>query len=218
MRGHFDLALMDACGLKDEDFEKARQDGTIEELLAGLPVKRKVRTDNLVHDNFAAYCFNRNMSGPDITDPFDFVGAGDWSALGFMSLQTTDDEPGYTDLDYDQSIGIQSAGAPAAAASTGAKRFVDDAILAPEIVVDPNGREAVISTHKFLWTPLQGVSSNIRSPTVFFDERNSDTVGACRRASIARVRLKDSAGNPTILTKNSNEVLLVEYTFTLVSV
>ena len=50
--GHFDIFVQDAKGYNDADFISAQKNGTIDNLLASLPVKQEVHTNNLVLQMF----------------------------------------------------------------------------------------------------------------------------------------------------------------------
>jgi hypothetical protein len=94
------------------------------------------------------------------------------------------------------------------------KRFVahDMEVL---VDVEPNGREGIFMRERWLYLPSQVVSNEIRCVGVFWCENITD--GNDERGRIGRVRMKDAGGNPVTLNKSSSQTLLIQYTFTLVS-
>lgn len=219
MQGHFDLTLMDAGGFKDEDFLRAQEDGTIGQMLDSLKVEQKCVGENQVFDHFAETIFFHLMSGPAVSSPYD-VGSTAAAYLGSLVVSTYDSEPTYTESEsYLFVRNVHNVGS-SANVTTGGKRFIEDDIIDPDIIVDPGGREAIIIRSKFLYLTTEGNSNNIRSLAIWFDT-NADLVptSASRSFGIAaRIRLKDAGDNPTIINKTSSQVLLVEYTFTLFSI
>jgi hypothetical protein len=99
------------------------------------------------------------------------------------------------------------------------KRFEEDQIEAWEIWQDAGGRESIHFRNKWLYLPSQGSSSTIRG-IVIIGREDADSTGSSYyhwRVESGYVRFRDANGNKVTLTKNTNEVLLVEYTFTMVS-
>lgn len=215
MKGRYNVTLLDAGGLGDEDFERARRDGSLETLLAGLEVEQRAEMDNLVFDNFSAYTFRWLFSGGDITNPFD---AGDGlveAAFASMCLLTTDADPTYTE--QTDSTTTPSAVTNSANTTTGGKRFVEDTIVTQQIAVTA-GKEEVFCKSRWLFLPSQGVSNAIRSIGAFFYQDADNTGNTATRSSISRVRLKDSSGRNITLRKTDRNVLHVEYGLFLTAV
>lgn len=220
-KGHFDLQLMGAGGLSDADFDAATRERRIMDLLVTLPVHEKVGTDNRIFHRMSSYIFNHLFQGGDITDPFDY-GGSNAAALAFVSLVSTDGEPPYDGEDwwrynnygYDniQSVPDNVGGNPS-------KRFEEDQITPWEVWEDTSGRESIHFRNRWLYLPSEANSSTIRSLGIYFASDGDDTYRGYSDgfAKIGRVRLKDSGGNPVTLSKNVNQVLLIEYTFSLVS-
>lgn len=216
MKGKYNVTLLDAGGLGDEDFEMARRDGSLDALLTGLDVEQRAETDNLVFDNFAAYIFRWLFSGGDITDPYDVGNGTTDAALATMCLLTTDTDTTYTE----QSAGFWDVSTVGNSANTssGGKRFVEDTIVSPPLVAVTAGKEEVFCKSRWLYLPSQGVSSAIRSIGTFFYFDADATGNSSQRSSISRVRLKDSAGRNITLRKTDKNVLHIEYGLFLTAV
>lgn len=224
MEGFFKVSKMPAHGLSDHDFEQAIKEGRLDALLTTLPVKQEARCKNRLFDNLAGYfldtlfslgnCgwpyYERNDSPPEAmlnsiclltTDGDTDSYTEDWGAAGTSSYNTIHWRP------------------DAANTASGGKRFEEDEIEAWQVWVDTGGREAIHFRNKFLYLPSQGESSNIRSIGIFFLENGDGTGGYWEaRGKVGRVRLKDANGVPIIMTKSDREILLVEYTFTMVAI
>lgn len=220
-KGHFDLQLKDCQGFTDADFDQAVEEGRIDDLLKGLPLEERLRTDNMIFSWMAAHLFQRLFSGGDVTDPWDY-GDSSTAYFAFILLMTTDSEPSYTEQwwrwnSYAEQYMAEQAGT--VEASTAAKRFEEDQISDWVIWQDSDGREAVHFRNRWLYTPSQANSSTIRSLGIYAHTDGDDTYRDYYHfmARSGRVRLKDTGGNPVTLSKNSNQVLLVEYTITMVS-
>ena len=220
MQGYFDVKTMDARGLRDEDFEQAIKAGDIRSVLADLKVQRHCAGKNMLNDNFAGYVLDRLFSLPACATYYNEEADGAPSAsLAFINLMTTDTEPVYTDAYSYRNTGTNIHNMQDSINTTSsAKRFEEDEIEAWRVWVPSDGREAIKFRNRVLWIPSEGVSSNIRTIGINYNE-NGDGVGGYNQAlgRVGRIRLKDTAGNKVILTKNDREVLLVEYTFTYVT-
>lgn len=225
MQGVFTLTKYDAQGFSDQDFDEASKKGKLKELLSTLKVNQECKAvSNRIFDNMAAYLFFHKFAGSNIKDPFDDVsfGAGAVGSLGTICLLTTDTET--TDYTEFTSEGVKTPSQMIDSVNTSnaGKRFVEDFSIAYDraahVVADPGflNREAISFEGNWLYAVDQVVSTNIRSLGIYFSALANST-GQPKRGRIGRVRLKDSAGNPIILHKTNLEVLLVKYTFTLVS-
>lgn len=211
MQGHFDVFVKESGGLCDEDFIAAQREGRLSELLRSLPTSKKVSTDNLVFHDFAIMAMRQTMQHgfPNGAANMDRV-AG--CPLHHITVLNNASEPSYTEW-YAYYGTIHN---PSYSVNTGnaGKRFVGYSI---DLIVDkdPTGREAIFHRSRWLYLPSQIVSNEIRSIGVYWGEYIND--GNEDKQSTARVRLKDSGGNPITLTKSSSQTLLVQYTFSLVS-
>lgn len=227
MQGVFTLTKYDAQGLSDQAFDEASKKGKLKELLSTLKVHQECKAvSNRIFDNMAAYLFFHKFSGPDIGVPFNqqAFGASVVASLGTICLLTTDsgtfnyeefvDEPGSVNNHQNLVDAVNLVDA--------AKRFVEDSSVvydrATHVVTDPGSlsREAISFESNWIYATGEVVSTNIRSLGIYFSEW-ADSLGGPERSRIGRVRLKDANGNPIILHKTNLEVLLVKYTFTLVS-
>jgi len=223
MQGRFDISLIGARGLKDHDFDQAVREGRIDELLKELPVERHFANQrNRIMDNMAGYMLDNLFSLGNCGFPYYYRSTGaPEAALANVCLLTTDGEPTYTEdwgLVNSNSYKTIHTSFESANTSSGGKRFEEDQISAWEIWADSVGREAVHFRNRFLYTPTQGVSSSIRSVGIHYRENGDGTDSYSEaRARIGRVRIKDAGGVPVILNKLITQVLLIEYTFTLVA-
>lgn len=215
MKGKFNVTLLDAGGLGDADFERARHEGRLDALLAGLEVEQRAETDNLVFDNFAAYTFWALFSGGNIADPFDGGDKLVEAALASMCLLTTGADPTYTE--QVDSFSTPSSVTNSANASSGGKRFVEDTIVTQQIAVT-SGKEEVFCKSRWLFLPSQGASNSIKSIGAFYYVDADNTGSGSLRSGISRVRLKDSAGRNITLRKTDRNVLHIEYGFFLTAV
>jgi hypothetical protein len=227
MNGLFNLSLRDAGGFSDEDFKQASRRGKLEEMLDGLEVQQDGITANTVlnwvaHDLWP-YAFVKHMTspwsnsgnacGPTGDRPFYDVGA---DTCVFDSLVITDDatEPAVDDAQ----CGFYDYNAGAIRISSGAwKFFLNEDVGTTQVWSDGDGRQAVHYRTRFLFLPSEAVANSIRSINIYAAEGH-DNSGGAYRGLVARARLKDAGGTPITISKTANQVLLVDYTFSLVSV
>ena len=213
MHGTFELTQLDARGLRDADFRAAARRGRTGDLLRDLPVVGRYEGRNLVFDMIPSFLFNRLMSGPAAKGPMIYESGS--AALSAMSLLTTSAEPTYEEYTWEYGETLYTLQEHAGG---GGKRFIEDVIETTLIQSNQAGREAVDCRSRWLFLPSEGVSSNIRSIGIYFARDGDYTGGNSERGRVARVRIKDAAGRPVIINKTSSQVLLIEYTFRLVSV
>lgn len=217
--GHFDLALKGAGNLGDQEFEQAMREGKLPALLDTLPTEGKYGADNLIFDLLPPWCGIATFQTPSVGDLWRNNPPGSASPFCNICLLTTDSEPDYQSEWYragGYDIVVPSAVSESANASSGGKLFEEEASEVADMRSDPGGREAVWYRERWLYLPSQGVSSNIRSIGIYWSY--DSTTSSAGRTRSARVRLKDSGGNPIIINKGSNQVLLVEYKVTFVSI
>lgn len=226
--GHFTGKLINAKGLRDEDFSKAIREKRLDALLASLPVDQVVRCHNRIFDNMAGYILSKLFQTGNPGWPYYVTDEGPPAALAFVCLlnitsETTDYKEDWgvqCYYNYDETDGISNVGdSVGGAGNYSAKRFEEDQITAWEIAKDTSGRESIYFRNRLLWLPSHAVSSSINSLGIFFcSDGDDDNLGyyACI-GRIGRVRFRDNAGTPVTLNKTSNQVFLVEYTFSLVS-
>jgi len=213
MHGTFELTQLDARGLRDEDFRAAARRGRAEDLLRGLPPLGRFRARNLVFDMIPSFLFNRLMGGPAAKGPLIYESGS--AALHAMVLLSTDSEPTYEESTWEYTQTLYTL--PEEVGS-GAKRFIEDVIETTLIQADQTGREHISCRSRWLFLPSEGVSSNIRSVGIYFCRDGDNTAGNLERGRVARIRIKDAAGRPVIINKTASQVLLIEYTFRLVTV
>lgn len=226
MQGRFDVTLFDAAGKDDAFFEQAIREGTIDEVLNGLKVEQKAQCSNRIFDNAAGYLLNRLFSLGNDAWPYYINTSGSEALLSFIALTRTSDDTTNYQEDWgkdnsgsdNQSLGDGNGSPPDGVSTTGGKRFEEDQVTGWTIWSDAE-REAIHFRNRFLYTTSQGNASDIRSIGIFYhhDADKSDIDYADEVGRIGRVRLKDAAGAPITINKTSSNVLLVEYTFTLVS-
>lgn len=221
MEGHFDVNKFSARGLKDEAFQRAIDGGYWRELLADLPHKQKISTDNMIYDRLCPYLIDALFPDAGGLSPENSAVNSSNAMLAYLHLTTEDKVADYSyrrhwndTYSYDNPY----TSWPSVVSGTG-KRFEEDQIEDWTIWQSADGRESIHFRNKWLYLPTQGSSSNING-IVLIGREDGDTTGASYyhwRVESGYVRFKDVNGNKVTLTKNTNEVLLVEYTFTMVS-
>lgn len=221
--GILETTLLDSGSLADADFDLAIKEGRINEMLAGLGEPRlKLRNKNLVFDHWVPYSYYWGgwSSAGSPPGPFHQSAGSGHSYLGFICLLNYTSEPTYTEYSGEEHYWdpIHTA-AGSVDTSAGAKRFEEDQIEQWVIWSDAGGKEKVSFRNRWLYLPNQAVSSVINSLGVFFhDDATSVTSSGREFSRAARIRFKDSGGNPITINKTGNQVLLIEYTFSLISV
>jgi hypothetical protein len=219
MNGQFDIALLDARPYKDEDFEAAIREGRINELLESLPKDLELSTKNAISHYVVPYLFQMLMSGPAGPGvPFTIDNSGGFQVMTLLDLAT---EPSFTET-FTQYLNWYTASVASSTNATGgtAKRPMVDQVESYLLAKDTQGREAIFCRNRWLFLPSEGVSSSIRSIGIYGNDKNNDNVindyvnvGRC-----ARVRFKDSGGNPVTINKLNTQAMVVDYTITLVSI
>lgn len=217
MQGHFDVKTLGARGLKDEDFKAAINEGQIRSLLAELKVHQHAGGKNMIFDNFAGHCLDRLFSMPACAAHFNEENGS--AALAYLYMMNYDPDPTYTETWSHVDGGTSIYTEPQYRVSDNcSKRFEEDQIDPWEIWVDTGGREAIHFRNRVLFLPAESVSSDIRSIGICFMEVGNSTGGYyVAHGRLGRVRLRDKNGVKVIMSKNNREVLLVEYTFTYVT-
>lgn len=213
MQGFFDIKLRESGDLRDEDFTEAIRDGSIGELLKGLSVARRIQKQNQLFDNFAAYCFNRCMSGPDIANPYDL--GGNRAALGILSMCTVATDPtNYQETASTDSRGIHLTN-DRVNSTDGSKRFAYDDIEPAVVYTLSGGREWIEVRDRFLYLPSQVDGVDIHSISINFHEdansHNTGYLGERWKGRLGRVLL------PTPINKTAAQVLEIEYRLRMMS-
>ena len=219
LEGQADLTLYDASGLGDARFQRALKEGTLDKLLGDLRVAQRVEGRNMVFSWFSCYSFFHAFNcGIQCQAPYfyNLESNPPVAYLGTILLSTRTEDPTYSEFNNDYT-GINSP-SYGIGGSCG-KRFGYDTIESAYAKSDygSTGREDIGCRHRFLFLPSEGNSSSIRSLGILYTI-NRDSTGDSYRASAARLRFKNNVGAPITIVKTSNQVLLVEYTWKLVSV
>jgi hypothetical protein len=210
MLGRFDLQMFESPGLTPELVAAWKKQGLdpIRELQRYEKVGRWA-TDNLVIGTTPSFYFYHCWAGAAPYYPL-----GQNAALLFaLGLTTLATEPGYQTEYLYSAINGNPANIPNLVSSTGGKTIITDDIVSAVIDVDPDGREAVFGTFRFLYYPGEATSGLIKSVEIW--HHGSGTIYGAR---VARVRIKDSGGNPVTLVKTAARSLMIQYTYTMPSV
>lgn len=213
--------LLEAGPYGDADFTRAIKEGRADELLAKLDPVLRLEQRNLNFDNFAPYSFSKNFSGAGNPDsPYESTAGGTPGWLGFICLTTHDTEPTYQEQSSEDYYGyIYNVSGTVQGAAGTAKRFEEDQIEQWTIWCEADGREQINFRNRFLFLPSHAISSSIKSLSIYFQSQADGYPGDYRnKGRSARIRFKDSGGNPITIAKTTNQVFLVEYTWSLVTV
>lgn len=225
MQGFFNVDKIGAKGLKDDAFEQAIEGGYIRDLLADLPHKQRCGGKNKLYDRLAAYWFDSIFSlGSSLYPESQNVSATN-HMFSNICLSSEDKDPAYTyrrGYDGGDAYLYQWEGSVGTSlATSAAKIFIYNQMEPFTIWADTDGREAIHFKNTWLYLPAYAVHSTIRSIAIVGSEDiyvlDDQRFYNKWRVETGYVRLKDSAGNKVTLTKSSSELLMVEYTFTLVS-
>lgn len=213
MQGFFDVQVKDARGLPDELF-KGLGGEELDRLLAKLPmVQHAPQNKNMIAHWMPAWNFRHVMSGPAIGGRWNDGGVGD-GGLHKILLASTDSEPTYQDGWQSGYVDINEGENNVGSGS--GKRFYDDHTESELITITP-GKEELYMRERFLYTPSQAVSSNIRTISYWYGD-NVDSTGDQDVGIFGSVRLKDSGGSPIVINKTAAQVLLVQVIFKLVTI
>lgn len=222
MQGRFVVDKFDARGLGDEDFNCAIKDGSLNDLLGDLPHRQRCGGSNRIFDRMASYLFmHLFQSGNGQWPEYENVDGSRNAMLGAMVLSSEDKDPSYTyERHYNNTYSYRDIQTwPYNVGNTAAKRLEEDQIEPWSVWHDSDGREAINFRNKILWLPTQAYHSTIRSICIIGIEDGDALYQdyGWWRVEAGFIRLKDADGNKVALSKSDKEVLLVEYTFTLVS-
>lgn len=231
MQGHFDLQMLHTPKLTPRIIEQVRREGgdpAVEEYLRCQPKDDEWHMDNIVYQTTPSWFYWALMNGNTPYGGMQTSSEGGPQFLCAISLGRLSSEPTYTtDMEspYIQ-LTPGSAGVDRVAGTLGSKRFSTPATDASGCIVDPvvlsdaSLREAIYIKSKWLFLPGECTDDQIRSIHVWWGSSWNYALnqGAARQmCRIARVRIKDSGGNPITINKIATKSLLVEYTFTMVS-
>jgi hypothetical protein len=217
MNGLFNISILDAGNLSDNDFLIAKKNGCLKDLISGLNLENSVCVKNRIFDNLAGRLLDKLFSLSNCAWPYYYEdGSNRTAALGFICMLTTDNEPTYTEDSTGSSWNIHNVSG-SANSSSGGKRFISDQLFSYSIWVDSD-REEVIFKNSFLYLPTQCVSDNIKSIGIYYRYDATNSTSGMYTGRLGRVKIKDGSGIPQTLSKTINQVMFVEYTFSLVSV
>lgn len=222
MLGHFDIALLDARPYKDEDFQVAIREGVLDQLLEKLPRDMELKNQNAISHWTVPYLFQMLMSGP--------AGPGipfttDNSGLVGVCLMDLASEPTFSET-YTQTLNYYNSNlwecANCIGATNAAKVVINGSIESYLLAKDTQGREAVFFRDRWLFLPSEAISPSIRSVGLWGNSGPYNAVSfytyGITWGRFCRVRLKDSGGNPVTINKLGTQAMVVDYTFTLVSI
>lgn len=223
-KGHFDLSLFQESKYQDRDFEEAIKRGELDHLLLDVGQQQKAGGDNMLFDNLVQCLFWwTGWSGcpqPSDVNWYSDLGGGQ-AGLHYVYLATYDPETTYqeqwvcklssTNLS-DSYYSVNS--------SSAAKRFIQDQIAPAEMWCHTDGvKQQIFFRNRWLYLPTQGYSNNIRSVVIVWTAACSvDNTWNGNVPLIGRVRLKDEAGEPVRINKTAYQAMLMEYTFSFVTV
>lgn len=219
MNGQFNVTLFDAGSYKDQDFVDAVREKSISKLLSELKVDLRLETQNTILHYVVPHIFQHLMSGPGAPSPFDNATYGNFICMCFMSKP---EEPAFTESytvymgNYTQYVYYTSEciNYPGAA-----KLLINDSCETYYLAKDSQGREAVIFRDRWLFLPSEVISSSIRSIGIYGNNfANATAINYAIWGRSARVRFKDPGGNPVTINKLGTQAMVVDYTFTLVSI
>jgi len=212
MQGYFDVQVKDAPGLDDDAF-RGLAPAELARLLDGLETVQRARGKNLCNDNIAGYIFRHMMSGPAIPNPWNRGGVG--SAGMTINVEDQDAEPTYTE-GWEEYTDFNNPGWQLGTGNSG-KRFIVDDVEAHLIQVASLQKEELQFRSRWLYLPSEIVSGNIRSLGYFYSDV-ANTTSSRYRGHYGRFRLKDSGGNPIVISKSSSQVLLIQVMLKFVTI
>lgn len=221
-QGRLKTTLFDSGKLRDVDFDEAIAQKEISPLLYSLEPRLELEQRNQLFDHFVPYLFyHGGWSGAGApVNPFYVSNGAGHTYFGFVFPSTYTSEPTYTEYSgvpsrYDL-IHIMPGYVDGTA---GAKWFIRDQIDPWYVWSDPSGQERLYFRQRWLWLPSQAVSSNINSLDIYFIDRADEVDGYdSYKSRSGRVRFKDNGGTPVTINKTSAQVLLLEYTWSILSV
>lgn len=218
-QGRLKTTLLGAGGLKDEDFNHAIREGKVDGVLSDLDPHLELEQPNMIHDNFVPYMYYRAGWSSAGAPPNYYNGwtGGGASWFAFVVLLNYTSEPTYTEAAGNEGYYDNFHLMAGRVTDDAGKRFVIDQIEAWQVWCEASGREQIFFRNRWLYLPSQAVSASINCLGIYFWE-DLYTTYSRRKQRSGRIRFKDSGGNPITINKNSNQVLLLEYNWSLVSV
>jgi len=215
-KGHFDIKLLDSRDLTDEDFHRAQKDGSIDDLLDNLEVKEHYSNSNQITHLVPGWLYYHAFGiSPGIGET-----AASGNLFHYVMLCTDTEEPTYDMSEWNPDLYVWAIRPLGDVADAEIKRPAS-AIRGHQLTVEPNstGRRSITDVHKYLWTPNQCVSNEIRTVKICSTNEGSDYWYYYDEINLmTQFRIKDSNGNPQTIAKTANEVLLIQWTLTMKSI
>lgn len=219
-RGVLETTLLDAGPFVDADFTRAIKAGKADDLLAKCEPRLKLRNKNLIFDSFVPFTYYRAGWSSAGAPPSPYNQAsGNWAYFAFIALLTYDSEPTYQEFASTENYYGRVTDVYGNVGSGNMKWFINSQIEPWVVWADGGGREMISFRNRWLYLPSEAVSSNINSLGIYFwDYLYNDGYNSSDYHRGGRIRFKDAGDNPITIVKTSNQVLLLEYTWHMMSV
>jgi|MudIll2142460700_1097286.scaffolds.fasta_scaffold00022_32 hypothetical protein len=222
MQGHFDIHMLHTPGLTRELIEAVRREGgdpEVEKYIRSFQQDEEWHGDNIVFQGHPGYLYYYAMNAPSMYYSLNY--ASSVNAFYWVALTSSSTEPSYATVGTEHvwTGNIAPDSLPNLLGGSGGRKTFNQTIVDRDVKSDAGGREAIYAKFKWLYLPGECTSDQIKSIDVFYCCRIEDPsyYGGVGHARVARVRIKDSGGNPVTINKLATKSLLIEYTHTLVS-
>lgn len=223
MQGHFDLTMLHTPGLTRELIEAVRREGgdpAVDKYIRSFQQDAEWHGNNLVFQSHPSYLFYQAMSA---TSMYYSTGYSiTINAFYWVALTSSSTEPAYTTVgtEHIYTANMAPTSIPNLLGGSGGLKTFNQTIVDREVKSDAAGREAIYAKFKWLYLPGECTSDQIKSIDIFYIARYEDPYyySGVGHARVARIRIKDSGGNPVTINKLATKSLLIEYTHTLVSI
>ena len=224
MQGHFDIKMLHTPGLTRELIEAVRREGgdpKVEKYIKQFQQDAQWRGDNMVFQSHASYLYYHAMSATSQYYSLQYVLTA--CSFYFVCLTSASTEPSYTSTtgnEHNYTTNIRPDNWPNLLGGTGGFKTFNQTIVDREVKSDAAGREAIYAKYKWLFLPGECTSDQIKSIEIVYTARIEDPYigGGSGHGRVARIRIKDSGGNPVTINKSATKSLLIEYTHQLVSI
>jgi hypothetical protein len=217
MNGFFDIRLLNCKNYNDRDFLEAKRCGELDLLINSLSIDNEFSGRNRIFDNASGILLDLLFGLP--RGPYDDVEYVTAAPLGFICMLKTDNEPYYTENWWGAAETTIHIVQDSANTSSAGKRFIIDELDKYDLWIEED-RDEIVFKNNFLYLPTQCVSDEIRSIGIFWAKQADLATGGywgSYVARIGRIRIKDGAGIPVTIEKTIDQVMLVEYVFSIVS-